>query len=135
MTLVLGRKKKKKKAAIKKNSYSFSPSKAQSLPVKFPPITYGMTPPGHILSVRDVAALGKRFFSFLPENFTVVLPLDVLFCSKPVMIIKTLHEITHTKREQLFSSRSKSDYFFMPFKSRTLLLCNSLSLLSFLSSA
>lgn len=64
--------------------------------MKFPPITYGMTPPGHILSVRDVAALGYRFFSFFPENFTELLPLDVLFCSKPAMIIKTLNETTHT---------------------------------------
>lgn len=92
MTSLLKIEKKKGRKAILKNYLS----SFQSLPVKFPPITYGMTPPGHILSVRDVAALGNRFFSFFPENFTVVLPLDVLFCSKPAMIIKTLNEITYT---------------------------------------
>jgi len=59
-----------------------------------------MTPPGHILSVRDVAALGNLFFSFFPENFTVVLPLEVLFCSKPEMTIKTLTEILKKKKKK-----------------------------------
>lgn len=59
-----------------------------------------MTPPGHILSVRDVAALGNLFFSFFPENFTVVLPLEVLFCSKPEMTIKTLTEILKKKKRK-----------------------------------
>lgn len=48
-----------------------------------------MMPPGHILSVLDVAALGTRFFSLCPENFRGTLPLTVLFCPKPVMTFKT----------------------------------------------
>lgn len=62
------------------------------LPVKLPPITYGITPPGHILSVLDVAALGTRFFSFCPENFRGTFPFTVLFCSKPAVTFKIFCE-------------------------------------------
>lgn len=57
-----------------------------ALPVKFPAMTYGMTPPGHILSVRDVAARENLFLSLFPENVKVGLAFVLLFCSKSAMI-------------------------------------------------
>lgn len=57
------------------------------LPVKFPPMTYGMTPPGHILSVRDVAALGNLLCLTLSEYFRAALSLVILLASKPAMTV------------------------------------------------